>query len=123
MRVDDHEVEQIIGQLLRAGVLLAAMVVLVGAVLYLRQSAHQYPHYHTFRGVAGQLKSITGVAHGVAALDPESIIQLGLLLLIATPVARVAFSVAAFALEHDAMYVIMTLIVLGVLLFSLIRSA
>jgi uncharacterized membrane protein len=47
-------------------------------------------------------------------------IQLGLLLLIATPVARVAFSVVAFVLERDRMYVGITLLVLAVLLFSLL---
>jgi uncharacterized membrane protein len=44
---------------------------------------------------------------------------LGILILIATPVARVAFSVFAFAEERDRMYVIVTLIVLALLLFSL----
>jgi uncharacterized membrane protein len=45
--------------------------------------------------------------------------QLGLLLLIATPVARVAFSVFAFALQRDRLYVVVTLAVLGVLAFSM----
>jgi uncharacterized membrane protein len=53
------------------------------------------------------------------ALDPAAIIQLGLLILIATPVARVAFSVFAFAQERDWLYVVVTLIVLGLLLYSL----
>ena len=46
-------------------------------------------------------------------------IQLGLLVLIATPIARVAFSLVAFALQRDRIYVIVTLIVLAVLLYSL----
>jgi uncharacterized membrane protein len=53
------------------------------------------------------------------ALDPVGIIQLGILILIATPVVRVAFSVFAFAEERDWMYVVVTLVVLGLLLFSL----
>jgi uncharacterized membrane protein len=52
----------------------------------------------------------------------RSIMQLGLLLLIATPIARVIFSVFAFAIEGDRMYVIFTLIVLTVLLYSLFGS-
>jgi uncharacterized membrane protein len=47
---------------------------------------------------------------------------LGLLLLIATPVARVAFSVIGFALEKDWMYVVITLIVLALLIYSLSSS-
>jgi uncharacterized membrane protein len=48
--------------------------------------------------------------------------QLGLLLLIATPIVRVAFSAVAFALEGDKMYVLFTLLVLAVLLYSLFGS-
>ena len=53
------------------------------------------------------------------SLSSGGIIQAGLLLLIATPVARVVFSVFAFALQRDRTYVFVTLIVLGILLYSL----
>ena len=122
MRMNDQSAEQIIGQLLRAGVLISAFVVLVGGVMYLHQAAHGHTDYGTFRGVAQPLKTISGVVRGAGSLDPPAIIQLGLLLLIATPIARVLFSIAAFALEHDWLYVGLTLIVLGVLLFSLLQS-
>ncbi|HXU49289.1 MAG TPA: DUF1634 domain-containing protein, partial [Candidatus Binatia bacterium] len=52
-------------------------------------------------------------------LTGRGLIQLGLLLLIATPVARVIFSVFAFLYERDWKYVFFTLIVLGLLIFSL----
>jgi uncharacterized membrane protein len=45
--------------------------------------------------------------------------QLGLFLLIATPVARVVFSLLAFAIQRDHLYVGITLVVLAVLTFSL----
>jgi uncharacterized membrane protein len=45
-----------------------------------------------------------------------------LLLLIATPVARVMFAVVGFAMERDPLYVLLTLIVLAVLLYSLLGS-
>ena len=120
--MDDSKVESIIGQLLRAGVLLAALVVLIGGILYLREAAHQARDYHTFHGVTEQLKTIPGVVHGASSFDALSVIQLGLLLLIATPIARVVFSVVAFGLEHDWLYVSLTLVVLGVLLFSILQS-
>jgi uncharacterized membrane protein len=56
-------------------------------------------------------------------LNPLGLIQLGLLLLIATPVARVVFSVAGFAIERDWMYVVITLLVLLTLLYSLASSS
>jgi uncharacterized membrane protein len=55
---------------------------------------------------------------GLLALQPQAIIVLGLMLLIATPVLRVAVSVIAFGLEHDMRYVIITLIVLAILITS-----
>ncbi len=45
---------------------------------------------------------------------------LGVILLVATPVSRVAFSIYAFARQKDAMYVVITMIVLGLLVFSLV---
>jgi uncharacterized membrane protein len=122
MRMNDHNAEQIIGQLLRIGVLLSAFVVLVGGALYLHHAAHAHRDFTTFHGVAPELKSIPEVTRGALRGEPESIIQFGLLLLIATPIARVAFSIAAFALERDWMYVGLTMVVLAVLLYSLMQS-
>ena len=47
------------------------------------------------------------------------IVQLGLVLLIATPVARVALTLGAFLLQRDRLYVVLTTIVLVLLLFGL----
>jgi uncharacterized membrane protein len=118
----DQRIEIVLAHLLRAGVLTSALVVIAGAVLYLGSHPHARVDYHTFHGEPEQLRSIHGVLH--AALDGQAtgILQLGLLLLIATPVTRVIFSVFAFALEGDRMYVSFTLIVLAVLLYSLFGS-
>lgn len=56
------------------------------------------------------------------AAEPLAITQLGLLVLIATPVVRVAFSVVGFALERDRLYVAITLAVLAVLLASMLLA-
>jgi uncharacterized membrane protein len=69
------------------------------------------------------LTSTTAILHGALGMSGRAIIQLGLLLLIATPVARVLFSAIAFALERDYLYVLITLIVLGILLYSLFESS
>lgn len=116
---NDVEIEIIIGVLLRIGVILAAAVVLVGAVLYLTRHGHEIPHYTSFHGEPESLKSPMDIFHGVTQMSARAIIQLGLLLLIATPVARVLFSAIAFAFERDWMYVGITLVVFGVLMFSM----
>ncbi len=120
---NDQRIEIIIGTLLRTGVILAASVVLIGGVLYLKRHGHEVPNYVTFHGEPEDLKSAEQIVRGVLGGSARAIIQLGLLLLIATPVARVLFSAIAFAIEHDYMYVVITLIVLAILLFSLFGSA
>ena len=119
---NDQRIEIIIGTLLRTGVVLAASVVLVGGALYLVRHGQEIPNYTTFHGEPERLKSVIDIWHGVMALNARAIIQFGLLLLIATPVARVAFSAIAFAIERDSLYVVITLIVLGILLYSLFGS-
>lgn len=114
-----ERVEGIIGTLLRVGVLLAAAVVVLGAGIFLIRHGEEYPHYRMFLGEPSNLRTVSGILAQALSFRGRNIIQLGLLLLIATPVAQVAFSVAAFVLERDWLYVVVTLIVLAVLLFSL----
>jgi uncharacterized membrane protein len=118
----DQRIENILGNLLRAGVLLAALVVLIGASIYLIRHGRSPADYRIFQGEPADLRNIRGIFQQAFALQGRGVIQLGLLLLIATPVARVAFSVWGFAEEHDRMYVVFTLIVLAVLLYSLLGS-
>ncbi|MGC2791809.1 MAG: DUF1634 domain-containing protein [Candidatus Sulfotelmatobacter sp.] len=119
----DRRMDVVIGNLLRFGVLVSALVVLLGGVLYLVRNGHSPTDYRVFRGEPSQLRSVRGILHNAVALNGRGIIQLGLLLLIATPVARVAFSIFGFAEEHDRMYVVVASIVLLVLGYSLIGSA
>jgi uncharacterized membrane protein len=119
---DDHRIEVILGNLLRAGVLISAAVVFWGACIYLSRHAHEPADYRIFRGEPSEFRTIPGVIQSVISGRGRGLIQLGLLLLIATPIARVAFSIAGFALERDRMYVAFTLIVLAILLYSLLGS-
>ncbi|MGB8580755.1 MAG: DUF1634 domain-containing protein [Candidatus Sulfotelmatobacter sp.] len=114
--------EILIGQLLRAGVMLAAAVVLLGGAVYLVRHGHTRVDYRVFRGEPADFRGVRGIVREAFSLRSQGIIQLGLLLLIATPVARVAFSIFGFAEEHDRMYVVITVIVLLVLIYSLMGS-
>ncbi len=115
----DFQIEEIVGNLLRVGVIIAAAVVLVGAGVFLARHATEARGYRIFQGEPAQLTEVPAIVKAAATGSGRAIIQLGLLILIATPVARVVFSLVAFALERDWMYVGVTLIVLAVLVYSL----
>lgn len=118
----DRRMEVVLGNLLRAGVLISAAVVLCGAGLYLFRHAHEPANYRVFRGEPSDFRTIPGVLRSVRDGRGRGFIQLGLLLLIATPIARVAFSVAGFTIERDHLYVTFTVVVLVILLYSLLGS-
>lgn len=119
-RWSDHEIEQVIGRLLQIGVLVAAAVVLAGGALLLSRHAGTSVDFATFRGVPDPLRSLVGIWRGALALDSRAIVQLGLVLLIATPVARVALTLVAFAIQRDRTYVVVTTIVLVLLLYGIL---
>jgi uncharacterized membrane protein len=118
----DKTIEEIVGNLLRVGVSLSAFVVSMGAVIYLARHGREPANYRVFHGEPADLRSLSGIVREAFHWRGRGIIQLGLLLLIATPVARVAFSIWGFAEEHDRLYMIFTGIVLIVLLYSLLGS-
>jgi len=99
--------------------MIAAAVVLFGGCLYVIRYGGALPAYRVFHGEPADLRSVTGIVHAALAVKSRGLIQLGLLLLIATPILRVVFSVLAFALQRDVTYVVVSLIVLAVLSYSL----
>jgi len=114
----DRQMEIEIGRMLRIGVSASAFVVLAGGILYLRNSGapQSYEHFHA---AADPLRTLASVLRGAARRDAASVIQLGILLLIATPVVRVAFCVVGFARQRDRLYVGISALVLAILTYSL----
>src|SRR5580658_4299947 len=102
--IGDERLETTVGTMLLVGVIVSSLVVLIGGAAYLVQSGGNVHDYRVFQ--PSSLRTVDGILRGVVALDSRAIIQFGLLLLIATPVARVAFSVYAFARQHDRTYVV-----------------
>ncbi|HEX7362380.1 MAG TPA: DUF1634 domain-containing protein [Bryobacteraceae bacterium] len=128
MDSNNNRLESWVGYILRYGVMLAAAVVLAGGIGYLHGAAHQglpdYTHFHSgsFQNGSGQLDTFEEIAARVRAGEPNAIIQLGLLLLILTPIARVALCILGFALEKNRLYVAVSCIVMTVLMFSLMHG-
>jgi uncharacterized membrane protein len=119
----DKRIDELMGLLLRSGVVLAAAVVFAGGVLYVARHPFPATNYRVFQGEPQNLRTIPGIAGQAKMLSGRGLIQLGLLILIATPIARVTFSVFAFFYERDWKYVLFTLIVLGLLLYSLLGQS
>jgi uncharacterized membrane protein len=117
--ISDAQIDQVIGNLLRIGVVISSLIVAFGGGLYLTRHGTELPNYHIFHGAPTELRNLPGILTAAASFSGRGIIQLGLLVLIATPVLRVAFTVVSFMVIRDRVYVGVTLIVLAVLLFSL----
>jgi len=115
----DRRMEIVVGNILRFGVIAAAAVVAVGGAIYLARHGGQAVSLGLFRGEPEDFRTVAGIIRSALALRGRGIIQLGLLLLIATPVARVAFAAVGFALERDRLYAAVALLVLCFLLYSL----
>lgn len=99
---------------------IAACIVAVGGAFYLVRRAATVPRYGTFQGEPDFLEHVGKVVRAAVTLRSEAIIQLGLLVLIAVPILRVAVSVILFFAKRDWLYTGVTLLVLAVLLFALL---
>ncbi|TWI94786.1 putative membrane protein [Mucilaginibacter frigoritolerans] len=118
-RFADQDIEQLIGLQLRYGVVIASLIVLVGGILYLYISGSALlPHYEQFAGEKARFITGAEIWQGALNLNPKGIIELGVVILIATPVLRILFSLIGFIIEKDRLYIIITLIVLLVMMFS-----
>ena len=119
---DNHTLEQVLGNVLRTGVLVSASVVLLGGLVYLYRHGLELPSYDMFRGEPADLRALGGILRDAVQLKGRGIIQLGLVLLMATPVARVLFASWSFARERDWVYVGIGVTVFCLLVFGLVAE-
>jgi len=118
--ISEHQLEMLIGRLLQVGVLLAGAVVLAGGLALLVHHGGSAANFSVFNGEPSTLSTLSGVISGAWHLHPAQVVQFGLILLIATPVARVAFTLVAFWVQRDRFYVGVTALVLVLLLYGLL---
>jgi uncharacterized membrane protein len=122
-----RQVEILISVLLRVGVVVSLIVIAFGTAI----TFFHHPNYATSSSELQRLTkpggafphAIKQTIQGVKELQGRAIVVLGLLLLIATPVMRVAVSIFAFVYEKDRFFVIVTSIVLGLLMLSFFVGA
>ncbi|HEY2840029.1 MAG TPA: DUF1634 domain-containing protein [Pirellulales bacterium] len=119
----DEQVDQWIGRLLQLGVMLSATLVAAGGIWYLAGHANAPADHEQFHGEPASLRDINDILVSIGRLNSLDLIQLGLLTLILTPIARVAFTVVAFVVRRDYVFVAITLLVLAILLATLFGAA
>ena|ERR1700730_1111575 len=117
-KIQDTDLEKIIGRLLQYGVLLSSVVVVAGGIVYLIRHGRETPAFGTFRGEPDKMKDPTQMLKAIFRGEGRPLIAFGLLLLILTPIARILFSVAGYLMEKDYLYVVITLFVLAVILWN-----
>jgi uncharacterized membrane protein len=118
----DEKLESTVVYVLRAGVFISAALVLSGGIYYLSGNAPASGIFHKFdTGTLGS-RDLAGIVKNISEFNSYGIIQLGLLVLIATPVMRVLFSLVTFILQKDRVYVTATLVVIAVISYSLFFS-
>jgi uncharacterized membrane protein len=122
MNEQDQQLETNMGHLLRAGVVVCCTIVAAGAVLYILKDGSATSSYTHFTGEPADLKSIAGVLKQTRAGSAKGIIQLGALLMIATPVLRVVFAVVGFARMKDWKFTAVSAVVLALLAYGLQAS-
>jgi uncharacterized membrane protein len=122
-RWTDEKVDGLIGAILQAGVLSAGLLVFAGGVLYINRYGMTPSNYRVFGAERSDIHSLWPILVGAAQLDGRSVIQLGIIVLVATPVIRVLFSVLAFWVQKDRLYVSITIVVFGILMYGLFGGA
>ena len=121
-RPSDQDLDVSVAVVLRIGVTLSAGVVILGGLLLGNHLFGAVPDYAHFQPGDPGLRSVMGIVQGAVNFSPKSVIQLGLLLLIATPVARVILCVIGFARQHNILYVTVSTVVLVILILSFVRA-
>jgi uncharacterized membrane protein len=118
----DTDIQSLIGKVLRAGMGISISIVFIGGVFYIYRHGHAITDYKKFKGVPDFVQHASGLFNGAVQLKGQAIIQLGIILLIATPILRVIASAIGFVLERDYMYVGISLLVLFIIFISLING-
>ncbi len=108
-----------VSNILRYGVLIAALITLFGGILFFIQHPEAGFEYATFDREMNRLRDVSTIINETLLFKGRAIIQFGILVLITTPVLRVLFSMIGFVIEKDWMYVAITGVVIAVLFFSL----
>lgn len=116
----DKDLQKIIGNVLRFGVIISLSVSAIGGIILLSSSSSETISFRYFEEKNDNIIAvIKEIIRGVSSFNGESIIFLGVLLLFLIPIIRLVLSLFSFMLEKDMLYVIITLIVILIIAISI----
>jgi uncharacterized membrane protein len=118
----DTDIQSLIGQVLRIGMIASMSIVFFGGVLFIYRHGHSIPDYKVFKGIPPFLQNTGSLLHAAFSFKGQAIIQLGIILLVATPILRVIFSTIGFMLEKDYLYVGISSLVLLIIFASMMSG-
>ena len=122
MKFKDTDMQLLLGRVLRGGMVVSMSIVFFGGIIYLYRHGHEVPNYRVFTGVPPFVQHADTLFNGAFSLRGQAIIQIGIILLIATPIMRVVFSTIGFVLERDYLYTGISLVVLLIILISMLSG-
>lgn len=114
-----RRMELLIGYLLLAGVSVSSLLITVGVAWDWQQSGHLGLSHLLSGSNVGALLSAETDRLFARGLTPQRLVDLGILVLLATPFLRVAASFVFFAVERDVKYSVFTFVVLAILSYAL----
>ena len=114
-----RRMEKLIGVVLLAGVLLSALIVLFGGVVYMWRHGSTPVHYRIFRGEPSDLRSLAGIWKDFEHGSGRGAIQFGLMLLVGVQLVRVVLTGILFLLNRDKVFVVITFLVFTLLTYAL----
>ncbi len=121
-RFGSKDIHTVIGELLRLGIIVSSVLVFAGGITFLIRHGGNLANYKVFHSEPVQYRSLSKILLGVMHWKGREVIQLGLIVLIATPTLRILLSLISFIIEKDRLYVAITLVVLAVIIFSMLSG-
>lgn len=121
LTIDDQQIKTGISMILSTGVRVSALITAVGALLYLAGAATAAVDYSKYSPNSTPYTDFQNILNGLKMGDSAAIIQLGIVVLLLTPLMRVIYCCFEFSKRQDWQYSIMTALVLAVLTYSLMQ--
>ncbi len=114
-----NKMNELIGNTLRIGVFAACIIALIGGIYYLLTTSGQLvPDYKTFHEGGANYTTFEGIIRGAFSMSATEWMQLGVVVLMLTPIMRVVLSLVDFSIQRDWLYVGITAIVLIVIIVN-----